>query len=80
MIRSIRFVRINSPFEESSTFLRRMFGDTNCKRRDEGATRAFIDNGNEDLHEDDIPTYVIGNNAPFDRTFASRGRERKTFR
>lgn len=55
-------------------------GDTNCKHRDEDAIQEFIRAGFEDLNEDDIPTYAIGNDAPFDRIFIPRGDDRKTFR
>ena len=57
-----------------------VLGDTNCRRRHEEAIKAFIDNGFEDLNEDDIPTYVSGDDAPFDRIFIPRGDDRKAFR
>ncbi|GJE03746.1 hypothetical protein [Methylobacterium isbiliense] len=56
-----------------------LLGDTNCKTRGEKAIQAFIDGGFEDLNEDDVPTYAIGNDAPFDRIFVPRGPDRKTF-
>lgn len=68
---------IGDAFDERDIIV---LGDTNCKRRDEGAIQAFIESGFEDLNEDDIPTYAIGNDAPFDRIFIPRGAERKTFR
>lgn len=53
-------------------------GDTNCKDRSEGAIQEFINNGFDDLNEDDTPTYVKGS-APFDRIFVPRGEDRKPF-
>ena len=53
-------------------------GDTNCLDRSEGAIQEFLNNGYEDLNEDDIPTYVKGS-APFDRIFIPTGKKRKAF-
>jgi hypothetical protein len=68
---------VRSRFNEDDIIL---LGDTNCKNRDEDAVQTFINNGFEDLNEDDIPTYVSGDDAPFDRIFIPRGENRKTFR
>jgi hypothetical protein len=68
---------IKAHFDEDDIIF---LGDTNCKRRHEDAIQEFIDSGFEDLNEDDIPTYVSGTDAPFDRIFIPRGPERKSFR
>ncbi|MDC8004284.1 endonuclease/exonuclease/phosphatase family protein [Aureisphaera galaxeae] len=56
-----------------------ILGDTNCKSRSEEAIQAFVKGGFEDLNEDDIPTFVRGNEAPFDRIFIPQSEERKAF-
>ena len=68
---------IRDHFDEEHVIL---LGDTNCKQRNEDAIQAFINAGLEDLNEDDIPTYAIGNDAPFDRIFIPRRSRDNDFR
>ncbi|EDP70150.1 hypothetical protein FBALC1_11472 [Flavobacteriales bacterium ALC-1] len=57
-----------------------ILGDTNCKSRREPAINAFITGGFEDLNADDIPTFVRGEKAPFDRIFVPGDEDRKPFK
>jgi hypothetical protein len=68
---------IQDAFEEKDILF---LGDTNCKWRDEDAIQEFVNNGFEDLNEDDIPTYFKGEDAPFDRIFVPNDASRKAFR
>jgi hypothetical protein len=56
-----------------------ILGDTNCKMRDEEAIQTFIQAKFADLNEDDVPTYVSGQSAPFDRIFVPWGTDRRAF-
>lgn len=73
LLANLEFIE-NELEDEDIVFL----GDTNCKNRSEGAIQEFLDNGYEDLNEDDVPTYVKGS-APFDRIFVPSGEDRKPF-